>query len=105
MAEKTGHTEKLVYDFNTAGCLEIYMNDKWYRATAREFRSFDGLRRITQPTYVEHKNVNVPMETSDYWGPIYLFGTNKIMQFTNSGSLHTGKLWNEAREISKQRGR
>lgn len=91
MAKKTGHTEKLVYDFNTEGCLEVYMNDKWYRATAKEFRSFDGLRRIIQPTY--------------YWGPVYLFGTNKIVQFTNSGSLHTGKLWNEAREISKQKGR
>ena len=103
MAEKRGHTEKLIYPFNTSGCLEVYMKETWYRATATEFRSFDGLRRITEPVRVEHGNVDVPMRTYDYWGPVYLYGTNKVMEFTNSGSLFTGQIWNEQRNISESR--
>jgi len=103
MAEKRGETVKLHYDFNTAGCLEVYMNDAWYRATAREFRSFDGLRRITEPTHIEHGNVNVPMVTYDYWGPVYMFGTNNEMAYTNSGSMYTGKIWETNRKISESR--
>lgn len=104
MAEKRGETEKLRFDFNTSGCLEIFMKEQWYRATAREFRSFDGPRRITEPTIVELGNVNVPMQTYDYWGPVYMFGTNKEMTFTNSGSMYTGKIWDINRGISEKRG-
>jgi len=104
MAEKRGETEKLRYDFNTSGCLEVYMNDTWYRATGREFRSFDGPRRITEPTKVELGNVDVPMKTYDYWGPVYMFGTNKEMTYTNSVSLYTGKIWERDRKISEDRG-
>lgn len=104
MAEKRGETEKLVFDFNTAGCLEIFKSGQWFRATAREFRSFDGLRRITEPTRVEHGNVDVPMRTYEYWGPVYMFGSNKEMTFTNSGSLFTGEIWDKNRKISEQRG-
>lgn len=62
--EKTGNTEKLKYDFETAANLEVFMpnlND-WYRVTSREFRSFNGKRRIN----------NV-----EYEGPVYLYNTNK----------------------------
>lgn len=104
MAEKRGATEKLIYDFNTAGVLEIYLNERWVRVTGREFRSFDGLRRITLPTHTELGNVKVPMETYEYWGPVFMFGSNKEMAYTNSGSLYTGKLWNETRKISENRG-
>jgi hypothetical protein len=104
MAEKRGATEKLRYDFNTAGVLEIYINETWTRVTGREFRSFDGLRRITAPTYTELGNVQVPMETYEYWGPVYMFGSNKEMAYTNSGSLYTGKIYNETRKISENRG-
>ena len=104
MAEKRGETEKLRYDFNTAGVLEIYINETWTRVTGREFRSFDGLRRITEPTHAELGNVHVPMKTYEYWGPVYMFGSNKEMNYTNSGSLYTGKLWNETRKISENRG-
>ena len=104
MAEKRGATEKLRYDFNTAGVLEIYINETWTRVTGREFRSFDGLRRITEPTYTELGNVVVPMDTYEYWGPVYMFGSNKEMNYTNSGSLYTGKLWNQNRKISENRG-
>tara|TARA_E500000318_G_C3560804_1_gene213303 strand:+ start:177 stop:494 length:318 start_codon:yes stop_codon:yes gene_type:complete len=105
MGEKRGNTEKLLYPFNTAGCLEIYLKEKWYRATAREFRSFNGLRRITEPVKIEHRNVDVPMKTYDYWGPVYLFGTNKVMEFTNTGSMYTGEKWEAARKNSEERGR
>jgi hypothetical protein len=62
--EKTGNTEKLKYEFNTASNLEVFMinlND-WYRVTSREFRSFNGKRRIN----------NV-----EYNGPIYHYATNR----------------------------
>ena len=105
MAEKRGETEKLKFDFDTAGCLEIFMNEKWYRVTSREFRSFDGPRRITKPTDVQLGNVDIPLVTEEYWGPVYMFGTNKLMTFTNSGSLFTGELWDKARRTSEERGR
>ena len=105
MAEKRGEIEKLRYDFNTAGMLEVFMPslDGWYRVTSKEFRSFDGLRRITEPTKVELGNVIVPMKTYDYWGPVYMWGTNKEMSYTNSGSLFKGEIWDRRNEISNQR--
>jgi hypothetical protein len=63
--EKTGNTEKLKYNFETAANLEVFMpnlND-WYRVTSREFRSFNGKRRINNIEYV---------------GNVYLYGTNKL---------------------------
>jgi len=63
MAEKKGNTIKLQHDFDTARNLEVFMpnlND-WYRVTAKEFRSFNGKRRI---------------QGNEYNGPIYKFGTN-----------------------------
>lgn len=105
MAEKRGETEKLRYDFNTAGLLEIFFKDKWVRVTSKDFRSFDGQRRITLPTKVELGNVQVPMETYEYWGPVFMYGTNKEMAYTNSGSLYTGKIWDRDRKISENRGK
>lgn len=82
MGEKRGNTAKLVYDFNTARCCEIeYKQDKWNRVTAREFRSFDGNRRILN---VDDPN-NVFYE--EYLGPVYLFDTNKKTSPTNSFKL------------------
>jgi hypothetical protein len=106
MAEKRGETEKLTYDFNTAGLLEVFVPklDGWYRVTGREFRSFDGLRRITVPTECRLGTVQVPMETFEYWGPVFMFGTNQEMSYTNSGSMYTGKIWDSARETSEKRG-
>lgn len=64
MAEKTGNTEKIKYDFNTASNLEIYMPNlnNWYRVTSREFRSFNGKRRLNGDLYK---------------GNVYHYGTNK----------------------------
>lgn len=85
MSEKRGNTEKLLFPFNTAGVLEISSdNEKWYRVTSGRFRSWDGPRRITEPTYAEKGNPHVPMRTYLYEGPIYIFGTNKRVKQTNS---------------------
>jgi hypothetical protein len=88
LGEKRGNTVKLVYDFNSARCCEIeYKPGKWIRTTVREFRSFDGNRRILN---VDDPN-NVFYE--QYNGPVYLFDTNKKItpihtnqiQFTETG--------------------
>jgi len=85
MAEKRGDLEKLVYNFNTAGVLEIQMADeKWYRVTATRFRSWDGPRRITEPTEVRRADPFVPMRTYVYEGPLYVFRTNKKVKGSNS---------------------
>jgi len=63
--EKKGFTGQLKYDFDTSNNLEIYLpesNYGWYRVTSREFRSFNGLRRINE---IEYK------------GPLYRFNLNK----------------------------
>ena len=62
--EKTGNTEKIKYDFNTAANLEIWMPNLkgWYRVTSREFRSFNGKRRLNN---------------EEYNGIIYHFESNK----------------------------
>jgi hypothetical protein len=64
MKEKTGNIEKIKYDFDTARNLEIFLPNLngWYRVTSREFRSFNGKRRI--------QNIK-------YKGPVYLYNTNK----------------------------
>lgn len=71
MAEKRGNLEKLTYDFDTAKCVQGQYrdNEPWYQLTQREFRSFNGKRRIVTwdkgtPIY------------ADYDGPIFYFGTN-----------------------------
>ena len=73
MAEKRGDLVKLVYDFNSARCCEVSFDGKmWARVTAREFRSFNGKRRIL--------NVENPSKPyyEEYLGPIYYYGTNRI---------------------------
>ena len=79
MAEKTRNTAKLIYDFNTAGVCEVQIKGNWYRTTAREFRSFDGNRRITEPIKqpgLGDSMFNVPMHTYEYNGPVYIVQSN-----------------------------
>lgn len=79
MAEKTGNTAKLIYDFNTAGVCEVQIKGNWYRTTAREFRSFDGNRRITEPIKqpgLGDSMFDVPMHTYEYNGPVYIVQSN-----------------------------
>jgi hypothetical protein len=73
MAEKTGNLIKLTYDFDSSRCCEVsFDGEKWARVTAREFRSFNGKRRIL--------NVDNPNKAyyEEYLGPIYYYGTNRI---------------------------
>lgn len=80
MAEKTGHTAKKLYDFNTSGVLEVCIKDNWYRVTSNEFRSFDGKRRITEPIKqpgIGDSMFDVPMKTYEYNGPVYVLLTNQ----------------------------
>jgi len=107
MAEKRGEIVKLVNPFNTAGCLEVYKPklNGWYRVTARDFRSFDGKRRITEPTKIELGNVNVPMRTVEYSGPVYVYGSNdEVLDTTNNGELILSPYWDKYHKISGSRG-
>lgn len=107
MGEKRGHTIKIEYPFNTAGVLEVYYPDldKWFRTTPSEFRSFDGRRRITEPEYVSRANRDIPMITEEYFGPVYMYGSNQVVEQTNSGMIIGGVKWEEARKISLERAK
>ena len=100
---------KLKYNFNTSGELEVYMNSLkgWYRTTATDFRAFNGKRRITQPTAPQKRGeiFNVEMITEEYKGPVYVYGTNIVYEFTdeNSGTIVTGDLYDKLHRISKKR--
>ena len=73
MSEKRGNTGKLIYDFNVAANLEVQIGDMWCRVTARDFRSFNGARRVSE----------VP-----YSGPLYMFATNtKVKEPTKQGLM------------------
>ncbi len=82
--EKTGHTSKKVHDFNTSGVLEVCIKGNWYRTTSNEFRSFDGMRRITQPErqpgqgQIQEFLEGGPLEMiiTEYNGPVYILHTN-----------------------------
>ena len=106
MSEKRGHLVKMEYDFDTAGVLEVWVPklNGWYRVTSRDFRSFNGPRRITEPTKVEHGNPWVDLRTYEYHGPVYQWGTNNVVDFSDTGSLVKSKAWEEARKISEDRG-
>lgn len=108
MAEKRGlESLNLKMEFPQEGSLEVFnhkFND-WFRVTSREFRSFNGPRRITLPDYVLHAKVDVPMTTFEYYGPVYRYGTNDIVEYSDTGSLEKSKIWEQARKISEQRGK
>jgi hypothetical protein len=73
MAEKRGDLIKLTYEFNYGWCCEVsFDGERWARVTAREFRSFNGKRRILNVA-----NPNKPYY-EEYNGPIYYYGTNRI---------------------------
>jgi hypothetical protein len=80
MAEKRGWTGKSIYDFNPSAFLEVLINDKWFRVTCEDFRSFDGSRRITQ-------RVNGEKICSEYNGIVYFHRTNEQATPTNSNTV------------------
>lgn len=53
----------MVYDFPTQKHLQVKINNKWYRVTASDFRSFAGERMC---------------DGEIYEGPIYYKGTNTL---------------------------
>jgi len=89
--EKTGHIEKLKNDFNDSKNLEVFLPrlEKWYRVTCRDFRSFDGQRRINNEIYE---------------GPLYAYGTNRLSKFNNTSTIISSEVLNERNLISKRRG-
>ena len=83
MAEKTGNTIKLIYNFDPSQSCEIeYKPDKWVRITEREFRSFGGGRRIL--------NIDNPKKTyyEDYKGVVYFFNTNLQVNQPNENIIY-----------------
>lgn len=84
MGEKRGFTGKLIYDFDTSNMCEVGVTTKdgvkWYRTTAKRFRSWDGPRQLTRPVQQPGHGVeafqDIKMETIQYDGPVYLFETN-----------------------------
>jgi hypothetical protein len=82
MAEKTGNLIKLTYDFESSRSCEVSIDgEKWARVTAREFRSWNGERRIL--------NIDDPNEAfyEEYKGPIYYYGTNRKSQKTKTNGI------------------
>ena len=85
MSEKTGNTEKMRYDFQTASNLEVFLPIKkdWYRVTSRQFRSWSGPRRINEV---------------EYSGPLYLFETNKrVNKTTATKNIFVGYTYRESK--------
>jgi hypothetical protein len=83
MAEKRGNTGQLKYDFNTKWSTEVQLekDGTWYRATCREFRSFDGPRRI----FI--KDEEGEWKYIDYKGPVYMFDSNKRTRKRNTRKI------------------
>ena len=87
MSEKRGNTGKLIYEFDTALELEVQMKETWYRVTARDFRSFNGPRRISKMPYE---------------GKLYFFGTNTVVENpTKQGLLYVDDI-NPRDELNKR---
>lgn len=74
--------EKLYNPFHDGGMMEVLIKGTWYRVTSKDFRSFSGPRRITSEDYVVHglNQLNVPMTTRDYDGPVFYMETNFVYE-------------------------
>lgn len=83
MAEKKGNTVKLFYDFPTQLSTEVFDNGCWNRVTCRQFRSFNGPRRIMK----FDKDNNMYYE--EYNGPVFFFETNiKLKDMSKKGYVY-----------------
>lgn len=105
MAEKRGATGKLIYDFPTQAVLEVKLNNKWYRTTAKDFRSFDGDRRYTEPIKQPGLNeslINVKTHTIEYNGPLFAYDSNEKLPKMNSGCIHSNASWQATFKNSKK---
>ncbi|HMS90620.1 MAG TPA: hypothetical protein PKC87_00145 [Candidatus Absconditabacterales bacterium] len=96
--EKTGMTVRLEYDFITHSVCEVRIKGTWYRTTPREFRSFDGERKLTLPHRQPRQGklsefmVGGPliMITTMYNGPVYRYCTNEIIPRQNTETIIRG---------------
>lgn len=85
MGEKRGFTGKLLYDFDVSALLEVQTEKgSWVRLTARDFRSWDGPRRITINYMDESTKTSVLGEPQPYYGPLYIYGTNTQVEYHKS---------------------
>lgn len=74
---------KLKYDFPTQLSTEIFKDENWQRVTCKDFRSFNGLRRILK------FNMKGESFYEDYNGPIYLYETNtKLKDLSKQGIVY-----------------
>lgn len=92
MSEKRGATAKLLYDFNTAAMCEVCIKGTFYRTTARDFRSFDGVRRLTEPARhlgLGEDFTKLEMKTYEYNGPVYVLQTNLEVIRMNTETIVT----------------
>ena len=64
---------KMKIPFNEAACLEVFMNDKWYRVISSDFRAWSGRRRITEHHVSGTKH---EVDQYEYEGPVYARDTN-----------------------------
>lgn len=72
---------KLKYDFPTQLSTEVLKDDIWQRVTCKDFRSFNGCRRILKfkpdgSSFYE-----------EYEGPVYLYETNNILKDTSKEGM------------------
>ena len=83
MGEKKGFTGKLINDFPPAKSLEVYVDYmlRWHRVISKEFRSWNGPRRI-----IEYDKQNNPIYI-EYNGPIFYYMTNTIVTESNKTGI------------------
>lgn len=109
MGEKRGGLEKLRYDFPTEGVLEVYNSNKdtWYRSTSREFRSYDGRRRITRPVQQPSQGPDafqdIEFITEEYFGPYYMYATNIEVPYQGTNTIISSPHYEKAFKISGSR--
>jgi hypothetical protein len=75
----------LKYDFPIGAVFEVQYDDDnhWCRVTSNEFRSFNGKRR-----YIVNEDARGLAQTAHYYnGPIYYYGTNKVVENPNENRI------------------
>lgn len=82
---KRGNTGKLLYDFDVSALLEVQTEKgNWVRVTARDFRSWDGPRRITRAYPDPEDRHGYIQEEIEYHGPVFIYGTNTQVEYHGS---------------------
>lgn len=78
---KRGNLIKLKYEFDDSkACFVQLRSGTWVQATPKDFRSYDGPRKLLFTKYLGPENNQRTEEI--YEGPVYGHGTNFIMEET-----------------------